>query len=436
MRFFAINRIFLDINYVQMSFFESPLYQDALIQLGKAANSMGLDPNIYERLKYPKRALQVAIPIRLDDGTVKTFMGYRVQHNMTIGPGKGGIRYHPKVDLSETAALALLMTMKCALVGLPLGGAKGGIAVDPNDLSRQELQSLTRRYITEINIIIGPNIDIPAPDIGTDGQIMAWLLDTYSQLKGYTVPGVVTGKPISVGGSLGRKESTGKGVAYCVNFAHEHLGKKINKDTTVAIHGFGKVGIPAAQDLHAQGAKIVAVSDISGGIYNPKGLNLEKVIEWCRSKKFIKDSRLGDVITNEELLALDVEVLIPAAIDGVVTKDNVSNIKAKIIAEGANGPLTIEAIKYLTDQGVFIIPDILCNAGGVVVSYFEWVQGLQNFFWDIDEINKKLHDILKQSFLDVIGYSNKYNVDMKRAAFVGALDRLEKAMRLRGLFPS
>ena len=419
-----------------MSFFESPLYQDALVQLEKAASSMGLDPNIYERLKYPKRALQVAIPIRLDDGTVKTFMGYRVQHNMTIGPGKGGIRYHPKVDLSETAALALLMTMKCALVGLPLGGAKGGIAVDPNDLSRQELQSLTRRYITEINILIGPNIDIPAPDIGTDGQTMAWLLDTYSQLKGYTVPGVVTGKPISVGGSLGRTEATGKGVAYCIAFAHEQLGKKIGKNTTVAIHGFGKVGVPAAQDLQAQGAKIVAVSDISGGIYNPKGLDLEKAIEWCKGNKFLKDSGLGDAITNEELLALDVEVLVPAAIDGVVTKDNVSGIKARIIAEGANGPLTMEAIQYLTAKGVFIIPDILCNAGGVVVSYFEWVQGLQNFFWSIGEINRKLHDILKQSFRDVVQYSEKYNVDMKRAAFVGALDRLEKAMRLRGLFPS
>ena len=419
-----------------MSFFENPLYQDALVQLEKAASGMGLDPNIYERLKYPKRALQVAVPIRLDDGTVKTFMGYRVQHNMTIGPGKGGIRYHPKVDLSETAALALLMTMKCALVGLPLGGAKGGIAVDPNDLSRQELQSLTRRYITEINIIIGPNIDIPAPDIGTDGQTMAWLLDTYSQLKGYTVPGVVTGKPISVGGSLGRTEATGKGVAYCINFAYEQLGKKIARDTTVAIHGFGKVGIPAAQDLHAQGAKIVAVSDISGGIYSAKGLDLEKVVQWCKGGGFLKDSQLGDAITNEELLALDVEVLIPAAIDGVVTKDNVADIKARVIAEGANGPLTMEAIEYLTNKGVFIIPDVLCNAGGVVVSYFEWVQGLQNFFWNIGEINRKLHDILKQSFQNVVRYSEEYNVDMKKAAFIGALDRLEKAMRLRGLFPS
>lgn len=419
-----------------MSLFESPLYQDALVQLKLAADTMNLDPNIYERLKYPKRALQVAVPIRLDDGTVKTFMGYRVQHNMTIGPGKGGIRYHPKVDLSETAALAFLMTMKCALVGLPLGGAKGGVCVDPNDLSRQELQSLTRRYITEINIIIGPNIDIPAPDIGTDGQTMAWLLDTYSQLKGYTVPGVVTGKPISVGGSLGRTESTGKGVAYCVNFAYEKLGKKITDRTTVAIHGFGKVGVPAAQDLSSQGAKVVAVSDTSGGIYNAKGIPLDNVVEWTKKNKFLKDFPAADAITNEELLALDVDILIPAAIDGVITKDNVHTVRAKIIAEGANGPLTKEAVETLTDQGVFIIPDVLCNAGGVIVSYFEWVQGLQNFFWSIDEINRKLHDILKQSFQSVVACQEKHSIDMKQAAFIEALDRLDKAMRLRGLFPS
>ena len=421
---------------MDQSLFESPLYQDALSQLKTAASVMNLDPNIYERLKYPKRALQVAIPIRLDDGTVKTFTGYRVQHNMTIGPGKGGIRYHPTVDLSETAALALLMTMKCALVGLPLGGAKGGISVDPNNLSRQELQSITRRYITEINMIIGPNIDIPAPDIGTDGQTMAWLLDTYSQLKGHTVPGVVTGKPISVGGSLGRTESTGKGVAYCVNFAYAKLGRAINKKTTVAVHGFGKVGVPAAQDLYAQGAKIVGVADVSGGLYNPKGLKLEKVVEWCKKQKFLKGFPDAQAISNEELLSLDVDVLIPAAIDGVVTKENASRVRAKIIAEGANGPLTKDAIEILTQKGIFIIPDILCNAGGVIVSYFEWVQGLQNFFWSIDEINRKLHDILKQSFDAVVFCQEKYNVDMKMAAFIRALERLDKAMRLRGLFPS
>jgi len=416
--------------------FESPLYQDALGTLTSAAKVMKLDPNILERLKYPKRALTVSIPVRLDDGTVKTFLGYRVQHNMTIGPGKGGIRYHQKVDLSETAALAMLMTFKCALVGLPLGGAKGGISVDPNELSRQELQALTRRYCTEINMIIGPNIDIPAPDIGTDGQTMAWFMDTYSQLKGYTVPGVVTGKPISIGGSFGRGESTGKGVAFCVNFAAEKLGMKIDSNTTVAIHGYGKVGQPAADDLAAQGAKIVAVSDVTCALYNAKGLNVQDVTEWVRKNKFLKGYPEAEVITNEQLLALDVDVLIPAAIDGVVTKENAHTVKAKIIAEGANGPLTKEAIQIVTKNGAFLIPDILCNAGGVIVSYFEWVQGLQSFFWDLEEVNKRLYAILKNAFDKVYAVQKQYGCDMKQAAFITALNRLQTAMRMRGLFPS
>lgn len=419
-----------------MSLFESPLFQDAYSQLEDAAAIMDLDPNILERLKYPKRALQVAVPIRLDDGTVKTFLGYRVQHNMTIGPGKGGIRFHPKVDLSETAALAMLMTFKCALVGLPLGGAKGGVQVDPNELSRQELQSLTRRYCTEINMIIGPNIDIPAPDIGTDSQTMAWFMDTYSQLKGYTVPGVVTGKPIAVGGSLGRSEATGKGVAYCVNFAAKKLDMKIDNKTTVAVHGFGKVGIPAAIDLQDQGAKIVAISDVSGAIYSAEGLDVKAAEKWVLSRKYLKDMPGVEKISNEDLLALDVDILIPAAIDGVITKENAHRVKAKIIAEGANGPITREAIDIITKNGAFIIPDILCNAGGVIVSYFEWVQGLQNFFWDLDQINGKLHDILKDAFENVYECSQTYKVNMKKAALIGALRRLERAMRLRGLFPS
>jgi glutamate dehydrogenase (NAD(P)+) len=419
-----------------MSLFDAPLFIDAYKQLEDAADVMGLDRNILERLKYPKRALQVAVPIRLDDGSVRTFQGFRVQHNMTLGPGKGGIRFHPKVDLSETAALAMLMTFKCALVGLPLGGAKGGIEVDPTELSRQELQSLTRRYATEINMIIGPNTDIPAPDIGTDGQTMAWFMDTYSQLKGYTVPGVVTGKPITVGGSLGRAEATGKGVAFCVNFACQKLDRPITKDTTVAIHGFGKVGVPAAEDLAAQGAKIVAISDVSGAVYNEKGLDIEMCSAWTKNGKYLKDLDGVKLISNEELLELDVDILIPAAIDGVVTKENASRVKARIIAEGANGPLTKEAIEIITARDGFIIPDILCNAGGVIVSYFEWVQGLQNFFWDLDQINSKLHDILKDSFDNVYETAEKHNTDMKKAAFIAALARLERAMRLRGLFPA
>jgi glutamate dehydrogenase (NAD(P)+) len=418
-----------------MSLFESPLFQDAFSQLEAAGKVMQIDPNVLERLKYPKRALQVSVPIRLDDGTVKVFEGYRVQHNMTLGPGKGGIRFHPHVSLSETAALSMLMTFKNSLVGLPLGGAKGGIKVDPNDLSRAELQALTRRYTTEISMIIGPDKDIPAPDIGTDGQTMAWLMDTYSQLHGYAIPGVVTGKPIAIGGSLGRAESTGKGVAFCINFAYERLNKKVDHHTTIAIHGFGKVAIPAAQDLMKQGAKIVAVSDYTGALYNKNGLNINALVDYVKKNRVVKGFPEAEAISNEDLLALPVDVLIPAAIDGVVTKENMHSIKAKMIAEGANGPLTKEAVEHLSSKGVFIIPDILCNSGGVIVSYFEWVQGLQMFFWDLETINKKLHDIMKEAFGRVMDTQERFKCNMKEAAFITSLQRLEKAMKLRGMWP-
>ncbi|MCO4752966.1 MAG: Glu/Leu/Phe/Val dehydrogenase [Bacteriovoracaceae bacterium] len=418
-----------------MALYHSPLYKDALAQLEEAASVMKADPNIIDRLKKPKRAIQVSVPIRLDDGTVKTFEGYRVQHNLTLGPGKGGIRYHPDVDLSETTALAMLMTFKCALVGLPLGGAKGGVKVNPNELSRQELQGLTRRFALEIGPFVGPDKDIPAPDIGTDRQTMAWFMDTYSQIHGYASHGVVTGKPISVGGSLGREEATGRGVAYCINFAYDRMDKTIDNNTTIAIHGFGKVGMPAAVDLAEQGAKIVAVSDVSGAVYDPDGLDVLKLINWVKGRKLLKDYHGVEHITNDELLELDVDVLIPAAIDGVITKKNMKNIKARLVAEGANGPLTKEAVEYLSEKDVFIIPDILCNAGGVIVSYFEWVQGLAHFFWDIDQINKTLHNILKNAFAEVVKKSVHYKVDMKKAAMIAALAKLEAAMKLRGLFP-
>lgn len=413
-----------------------PLYQNAIYQLELAAGVSNLDPNLVERLRYPKRAIQVSIPVRLDDGKVKTFEGYRVQHNMTLGPGKGGIRFHPAVDLSETAALAMLMTFKCSLVGLPLGGAKGGVRVDASLLSRQELQGITRRYATEIGPFIGPDTDVPAPDIGTDSQTMAWFMDTYSQVKGYAIPGVVTGKPIVVGGSLGRADATGKGVAFCIEFAYEKLGKRLDKDTTVAIHGFGKVAIPAAEDLIAKGVKIVAVSDVSGAIQNKNGLDIEAVSNWVKDRKLLKDyTGECEQISNDDLLTMDVDILIPAAIDGVITEKNADKVKAKLIAEGANGPLTKEAVQILNNKGTFIIPDILCNAGGVIVSYFEWVQGLQYFFWDLDQINTKLKDILKLSFDQVYEHSQRYEVDMKVAAMVTSLSRLSKAMRLRGMWP-
>lgn len=415
---------------------ESPLYQDALFQLEKSGQIGRIDPNILERLKYPKRAVQISIPVRLDDGSVKTFEGYRVQHNMTLGPGKGGIRFHPHVSLSETAALSMLMTFKCSLVGLPLGGAKGGVKVDPNLLSRQELQSLTRRYATEIAFFIGPDKDIPAPDIGTDAQTMAWLMDTFSQIHGFAIPGVVTGKPIVVGGSLGRGDSTGKGVAFCINFAYEKMNKKITSDTKIAIHGFGKVAIPAAFDLIDQGAKVVAISDVSGAIYNAKGLDIRKIVDWTKkNRKFLIEYPEAQHISNEELFALDVDILIPAAIDGVITKDNAHTIKAKLIAEGANGPITKDAVKILSEKGIFIIPDILCNAGGVIVSYFEWVQGLQHFFWDLEQINIKLKAILKEAFDRVYKCSEDFKCDMKTAAMIASLQRLETAMKLRGMWP-
>ncbi len=418
-----------------MSLFESPFFQDAFSQLESAGNTMKMDPNVLERLKYPKRAMQVSVPVRLDDGTVKVFEGYRVQHNMTLGPGKGGVRFHPHVSLSETAALAMLMTFKCALVGLPLGGAKGGIKVDPGDLSRAELQALTRRYTTEISMLIGPEKDVPAPDIGTDGQTMAWMMDTFSQMHGYAIPGVVTGKPIAIGGSLGRAESTGKGVVFCINFAYEKLNKTVGTNTTVSIHGFGKVGMPAAMDLYAQGAKVVAISDVSGGIYNKNGLNIPQCVEWVKSRRVLREMPGCEHISNEELLELDVDVLIPAAIDGVITKDNAHRVKARMIAEGANGPLTHEAIDIVVARGCHVLPDILANAGGVIVSYFEWVQGLQMFFWDLDTVNKKLHDIMKLAFDKVWKNAEIYNVNLKQAAFITSLQRLEGAMRLRGMWP-
>ena len=413
----------------------SKLYQNALKQLETAAENMNCDPNICTRLKLPKRALQVSIPIRLDDGSVKVYSGYRVHHNMTMGPGKGGIRFHPNVTLSDTAALAFLMTFKCALVGLPLGGAKGGIAVNPNELSRQELQALTRRYATEINNFVGPDIDIPAPDIGTDAQTMAWFMDTYSQLKGYAIPGVVTGKPIVIGGSQGRTESTGKGVAYCIQFAAKQLNIPLDTSATVAIQGLGKVGLHAAKDLAALGVKIVAVSDYAGGIYNSNGLDIDECEKWMNTKQLLGDMANVDKISNEDLLTLDVDVLVPAAIDNVITAKNVKRVRAKIIAEGANAPIAEDAIDTVVAQNQFIIPDILCNAGGVIVSYFEWVQGLQHFFWDINQINQRLYDILHESFKRVNRVSEEYKVDMKKAAFMVALNRLSKAMRLRGFFP-
>jgi glutamate dehydrogenase (NAD(P)+) len=419
----------------------SDLYQNAVLQLDEAAATMKLDPNIAERLKYPKRALIVSVPIRLDDGRIQVFEGYRVQHNMTLGPGKGGIRFHPEVNLSEVAGLAMLMTFKCSLVGLPLGGAKGGIRVDPGKLSRLEAQALTRRYTSEINMIIGPDKDIPAPDVGTDAQHMAWMMDTFSQEQGFAIPGVVTGKPIEIGGSLGRAESTGRGVVYTVQHAAKHLahqGKptpKIDGSTTVAVHGFGKVGAVAALEIYNLGTQVLAVSDYVGGIYNKNGLNIPEVIKYYNRERTLAGYREAEPISNEALLELPVDVLMPCAIDGVITEKNVSRVKAKIIAEGANGPLTTTALNALEDRGAFIVPDVLANAGGVIVSYFEWVQGMQNFFWSEQEVNEKLASVMETAFKKVVDCQSKYRCGMKTAALITGVDRLNRAMLLRGLFP-
>lgn len=419
----------------------SDLYKNAVQQLHDAAETMRLDPNIAERLKVPKRALVVSVPIRLDDGSIRCFEGYRVQHNMTLGPGKGGIRFHPEVNLSEVAGLAMLMTFKCSLVGLPLGGAKGGIRVDPNLLSRQESQALTRRYTSEINMIIGPDKDIPAPDVGTNAQHMAWMMDTFSQERGFAIPGVVTGKPIEIGGSVGRAESTGRGVVYTVQHAAHHLksiGKvapAMDQSTTVAVHGFGKVGAIAAEEIFQLGTRVIAVSDIAGGVYNSRGLNIPELQKYFHEHKTLVGFPEAEPISNEELLTLKVDVLIPAAIDGVITSKNVSKVNAKVIAEGANGPITTEALNELESRGVFIIPDILANAGGVIVSYFEWVQGVQNYFWSENEVNSKLAEVMANSFKKVIDVQANYRCGMKTAAMISGVDRLNKAMLLRGLFP-
>lgn len=418
----------------------SPLYQNAVMDLDFAGNTMGLSKNVLERLKMPKKAMCVSIPVRMDDGSVKVFEGYRVQHSTTLGPGKGGIRYHPEVNLSEVSALAMLMTMKCSLVGLPLGGAKGGIRVDPSQLSRAEQQAMTRRFTMEIISMIGPEQDVPAPDIGTDGQHMAWMMDTYSMAKGYAVPGVVTGKPVDIGGSLGRPESTGRGVVYVIEHAIEMLkrqkkGDFVLKECTAVVQGFGKVGTVAAEELFIRGCKVVAVSDFFGGIYNKAGLNVPEVIAYMNANRSLKGYPNAEAISNEDLFALPVDILIPAAIDGVITSNNMKNIKAKIISEGANGPITSEAQQYLESQGVCIIPDILANAGGVIVSYFEWVQGLQQFFWNEKEVNEKLAEIMARAFNRVADNSVKYNCGMKTAALITSVERLSQAMLLRGLFP-
>jgi glutamate dehydrogenase (NAD(P)+) len=415
---------------------ESKFYRDTAQLVEHCCDLMHLDPNIKHRLLTPQRALIVTVPARMDDGSVKNFIGYRVQHNNTLGPYKGGIRYHPEVNLGEVSALAMLMTFKCAVAGIPLGGAKGGIRIEPSEFSRQEIQKVTRRYTTEIINFIGPESDIPAPDMGTNGQTMAWIMDTYSEMKGYAVPSVVTGKPISIGGSKGREEATGHGVSFLTAAAAAHLGMDL-AGKTVAVQGFGNVGVHAAKKLDSMGLKIVAVSDVSGGIYNPEGLDLKHLSNYVGIRKLVKGYPRAEEISNRDLLTLPVDVLVPAALGGVIDADIAKNLKCRILAEGANGPVTAEGNEILLKRQdeIFVLPDILANAGGVIVSYFEWVQGLQAFFWSLQEISERLFRIMQEAFNECINFKTKFNTDMRTATLMLGIHRVSEAMLLRGLFP-
>ncbi len=417
-----------------MDYAEGQLFQNTVRLLEEAGNIVGCDPNVMERIKRPRRCIIVSVPVRMDDYKVKVFTGYRVQHSSSLGPFKGGIRYHQDVDLSEVAALATLMTFKCSLLNLPLGGAKGGVKVDPTKLSRTEKQNLTRRFTSELGPFIGPAKDIPAPDVGTDAQTMAWVMDTYSQEHGFAQPGVVTGKPIEIGGSLGRAGATGLGVIFTSEKALEKFNMQISQSTFV-VQGFGNVGQHAALYAHQRGAKVLAVSDVSGGIYDRNGLDIPDVMRFVAENKVVKGYGKAEPISNDDLLALKCDVLAPCALDGVINEKNVDSIQAKIISEGANGPVTAGASKRLTERDILAIPDILANGGGVIVSYFEWVQGLQYFFWDEDQVNSKMKQVITNAFDRCWELKQEKKVDMRTAAMAAAVRRLEKAMLLRGLYP-
>jgi glutamate dehydrogenase (NAD(P)+) len=395
---------------------------------------MDLDPGVLEVLRYPRRALEVSIPVRMDDGQIRVFKGYRVHHNTSRGPSKGGIRYHPAVTLEEVKALAMWMTWKCAVVNIPYGGAKGGVIVDPGQLSMGELQRLTRRYASELLPFIGPERDIPAPDLGTNEQVMAWIMDTYSTREGFSVPGVVTGKPLAIGGSAGRNLATARGVTYVTLATLKHLGMSV-EDARVVVQGFGNVGGGTVELLHQQGCVIVGVSDVKGGVYNPQGLSPQGLRAHRDKTGSVNGYEGGETVTNEELLELDCDVLIPAALEGQLTKRNADRIKASVIVEAANGPTTPEADEIFKDRGILVVPDILANAGGVTVSYFEWVQDLQAFYWTEDEVNDRLRQIMERSHVDVLAMAEDRKVTMRTAATILGVRRVAEAHVTRGLYP-
>ena len=418
-----------------MEIYNHPTFNMALQQFDLVADHLQIPHDERDRLRFPKRSMTVALPIHRDDGSTQVFTGYRVQHFLTLGPTKGGLRYHPDVRLGEVAALAMWMSWKCALTGLPYGGAKGGIACDPGKLSTTELERLTRRYTQEMIPFIGPQVDVMAPDLGTNEQVMAWMMDTYSVHTGYTVPSIVTGKPVNLGGSLGRREATGRGVAYLVNRATDTIGLDIGKATAV-VQGYGNVGSIAALSLARYGAKVIAVSDANGGIYNRNGLDLFALEKYMAEKKTVVGFPEAEPITNEQLLVLPCDILVPAALERQITEANAGQIKCRILAEAANGPTTPEADKIIEQRPeIFVLPDIVCNAGGVVVSYFEWVQDLQSFFWGETEITDKLFRILETAFTQILGVSRKQKIPMRLAALSLGVKRVQEAKRVRGLFP-
>ena len=419
---------------VENDLFESHMYKEVIRQYDNVSDLIDLDSNIRERLKLPQRSLVVTFPFRRDEyDEVETVMGYRVQHVLSMGPTKGGIRYAPDVNLGEVTALAILMSWKSAIVGLPYGGAKGGVAIDPNPLTRSEKQRVTRRYTAELLPIIGVDKDIPAPDLGTDEQTMAWIMDTYSNFVGSPQPGIVTGKPASIGGSITRRESTGRGAVAIGKAAMEKMGKKY-EDSRVVIQGFGNVGRYAALDSYEKGAKVIAVNDLGGGVINEKGLNIPELFKHIAKNNSVNGFSGGDNY-NGEILEVDCDVLIPAAVGGVITSSNAEKISANVIIEGANSPTTVNADKILTDNGVLIIPDILANAGGITASYFEWVQNTQNYLWKEVELYEKLIDVLLTSFEEVWKISEKQNCDLRTAALIKGIKRVAAAKLTRGLFP-
>jgi glutamate dehydrogenase (NAD(P)+) len=412
---------------------ENP-FELAKSQLRRVGEIFAIDPNLIRVLSKPKKAVEVSIPVQLDDGTIEVFTGYRVTHNIARGPSKGGIRYHPGVTLDEVKALSMWMTWKCSLMGLPFGGAKGGVVCDPKTLTVTELERLTRRYTSEIINDIGPERDIPAPDVGTDSRVMAWIFDTYSMNKGHSVLGVVTGKPLSVGGSLGREEATARGALYCIQALSVKEAKRIS-EYSVAIQGFGNVGANLARLLHGEGAKVVAVSDSTSGAYNPNGLDVPATLAHKQERGTLAGLANAEAVTNEELLELPCDILAPCALEQVVTDENADRIKATIICEGANGPVTPAADAILEDRGVLVLPDVLANAGGVVVSYFEWVQGLQEYFWREDEVNAKLHDIVARAFEEAWQTRDRYSTSLRMSSYGLAVQRVAEATTTRGLYP-